>query len=146
MSALCGLLGMVVVSMSGDVERLKNPGLYYLIPLGFALLFLGGPFLEARRQYRKQQYLREPLGYDFTNDGIGLTGPNFSSKIAWTLVRRVYETKTLFLIYQSSQLAWILPKHFFCEESAIEGGKSFVIGHLTKPSLFHGCGWVASWF
>jgi hypothetical protein len=145
LGALFAVLGIAAVSLTGDIERIKNPGLLYAILLCWALLFLGSPVLAARKQYRKQQYLREEMQYDFTNDGVGLQGPSFSTKIAWPLVQSVYETKTGFLIYQSPQSAWILPKRFFpTGDTAV--WKKFVREHLTSPNLLRGSKWLASWF
>jgi len=145
LGVLFSLFGIAVVFLTGDVERIKNPGSYYAIFLCWALLCLGGPFLAARKQYRKQQYLREEMQYDFTNDGVGLQGPNFSATIAWLLVQSICETKTGFIIYQSPHLAWILPKRFF-PTSDIEGWKMFVRERLTSPTLLRGPRWPASWF
>jgi hypothetical protein len=141
------LAGLGAVFSSGDPDNPQNRGALYLPTLVVALLMFGLPYLSARRQHAKLLYLREPMRYYFTNEGIRLEGPNFSSEIAWKLVQRVYETKRAFLIYQSSQTAWILPKRFFWgEDLAIQGCRQFIVQHLTKPKLFHGPTRLDAWF
>jgi len=132
-----GAIGIAVVTWSGDLERLLNPGAFYVIAIFWGLLLLAMPYICARRQYRKQKYLREPMKYDFSDAGIRLEGPSFSSKIVWTLVHAVYETKTSFLIYQGPNLALILPKRFFGDESTIKPWKDFLVKNLPAPNLFH---------
>jgi hypothetical protein len=124
---LFSLFGLITVLLTGDPERLQNPGFFYVIMLLFALLQLGLPYLCARKQYARLRYLREPMRYQFTNEMIRLEGPSFSGEITWPLVHSVYETRSTFLIYQSPQVAWILPKRFFCGESQeIQRWRQFV--------------------
>ena len=143
---LLSLVALIAVATTGDLERLKNPGLYYFIALFCVLLILVGPFVRARKQYRQLQYLREKMQYHFTSDELGLNGPSFSGNIAWKLVQKVYETKTLFVIYQTPEQAWVLPKRFFGDQDEITVWKEFVIAHLTNPQLFQPAGWLAARF
>jgi hypothetical protein len=131
--------GLVVTLSAGSVERFANPGLFYVAFLVWAALFLVVPYLGARRQFAKQQYLREPMQFCFTADRVRLEGPHFTSELNWSLVQRIHETKNLLFIYQSPQIAWILPKRFFGgEPGLIEQWKEFVIGRLQHPGLFQG--------
>jgi hypothetical protein len=87
------------------------------------------------------------MRYHFTSERIRLEGANFFSEINWPLVHGVYETKGAFLIYQSPQAAWILPKRFFWgEEREVERWRQFVIQHLTKPGLFRRPEVLGAWF
>src|SRR6516164_1983656 len=104
------LFGIVVVISAGDPQRLQNPGSFYLFLLVFAFLQFVVPYVSARRLYAKLAYLSEPMRFLLTSERVRLEGTNFSGEMTWPLVHSVYETKNAFLIYQTSQLAWILPK------------------------------------
>jgi len=149
LTAFClalSLLGFLSVLSSGDSERLQNPGLFYVFLFVFTFLQFGIPYLGARRQYAALRYLREPMRFHFTTERIRLEGPSFSGEASWPLVHSVYETKNAFLIYQSSQAAWILPKRFFWgEDQEIQRWRQFVIQHLTKPGLFRKPELLGAW-
>ena len=56
---------------------------------------------------------QKPMRFLLTSERVRLEGPNFSGEMTWPFVHSVYETKNAFLIYQTAQVAWILPKRFF---------------------------------
>jgi YcxB-like protein len=143
---LFALLGIVAVLLPGSRGTIVNPGLDYVFMLFWALLILSGPYLFARRQYKRQTYLREPMQYLFTNDQVRLKGPSFSCELSWSLVQRVRETQRMFLVYQSPQIAWLLPKRFFSDQASTEAWKSFVISRLSKQSLFSEPGFIGRLF
>ena len=137
------IFGLVAVLSTGDPERLKNPGQFYFFGLLWPLLLTALPYWSARRQYAKHVYLREPMRYYFGHDRISLEGPSFNGEIEWKLVDRIYETRSLFLIYHS-QVAWMLPKRFFWgDKTAIKQWKHFAITHLNKRDQFDDLGIVA---
>jgi hypothetical protein len=78
------LVGILAVLSRGGAGSFTNPGSSYVIMLCWGLLLLGISCLAARKHYRKQQFLREPMLYHFTEDGVRLEGP---AKVAWTLVQ-----------------------------------------------------------
>jgi YcxB-like protein len=132
------LLGIGVVLSTGDVERIENPGSSYFIMLAFLLLYFVVPFVAARQQYAKQQYLREPMRYQFTDEHVRLEGASFSTEVKWSLVQGVYETKSSLFIYQSPQGAWILPKRFFWgDDRTLQLCRNFIVAHLANRKLFH---------
>ena len=121
---LFACLGIIGVSL-GPSGSFANPGVYFLMLLFSALFGLGSPYLAARKQYRSLPSLQAPMKFSFTNEGVRVEGPNFSGEIAWALVPRVQERKTAFLalVYQATQVAWILPKRFFRTRGACNGGR-----------------------
>ena len=141
------LFGIVVVISTGDPQRLQNPGSFYLFLLVFAFLQFVVPYVSARRLYAKLVYLSEPMRFLLTSERVRLEGPNFSGEMTWPLVHSVYETKNAFLIYQTSQLAWILPKRFFWgEEHQIERCRELAKQCLRMPKLFHESDWLGARF
>ena len=144
---LFSLFGFAAVLSTGDPERLRNPGVFYVILFFLVLLQLGLPYLGARRQYATLGFLRGPMRYHFTSERVRLEGSSFSGEIAWPLVNRVYETKRAFLIYQTPQTAWILPKRFvWGEDKEVQRWRLFVTRHLTKPKLFRRPELLGAWF
>ena len=137
---------LFAVLRTGDPERLQNPGSSYLIGLAFSMLMFGSPYLGAWLQFAKLAYFRGPVRYHLTSDRIRLEGAAFSSEIGWTLVQNVYETNGAFLIYQSAQVAWILPKRFFWGQDAlVQRCRQLMQQRLSRPGLFHAPTWRGTW-
>src|SRR5438105_12210803 len=57
------LFGFAAVLSTGNVERIRNPGWFYIIMFFLVLLQWVIPYFGARRHYAKLQYLREPMRY-----------------------------------------------------------------------------------
>jgi hypothetical protein len=144
---IMSLTAIIAVVSTGKVDRLVNPGIYWAIPFLWAALFIASPYWNARRQRKLQQYLREPIRYHFTPDRLQLEGPHYSTEITWSLVLRVYETKTTFLIYYEPNTAWILPKRFFWnDERAVQRWREFARENLTRyKRAFHAPGMLSTW-
>ena len=117
----------------------------FLLILG--LVQLGVPYVSARRQYSKTQFLREAMRFQITREKIRLEGPSFSTEIAWPLVKAAYETKNAFLIYQTAQTAWILPKRFFWGDSDLVAQcRQLMSQRLVGPQRLRSTSIFASWF
>jgi hypothetical protein len=140
------IFGLAAVLSTGDPERLRNPGSYYLIFPIFALLAWAAPYFAARKQFAKIQWLREPMRYRFDDEGPHVAGPSFSGTIVWKVLPGIHETKTLFIVYQTSQAAWIIPKRFFWgDERELTRFRSFAIAHLAEPGKFHSIVFPGKW-
>lgn len=150
LTAFCitfSIFGIAAVIATGDRERLQNPGSFYVFLLLLAFLQFAIPYVSARRQYAKLVHLREPMRFLLTSERVRVEGPNFSGETIWPLVHSVYETKNAFLIYQTAQVAWILPKRlFWAEEQKIEGWRQLAKQCLRNPKLFHQINWLGARF
>jgi YcxB-like protein len=100
------------------------------------------PYIQAKRTYRRHEFLREPMVYRFMPEGIHLEGRTFSADMAWSIVFEVRETRTLFLIMHNPQTAWILPRRFLTIEEQDEW-RDFVKAHLPNSSKQYKQGGVA---
>jgi YcxB-like protein len=127
---LFGFFALLLGWLPGD---LLQTGALYLGLAFVAAYILAAPYLGARKLYRQQAYLREPMTFDFTREGIHLGGASFSSDIAWRIVHEVRETRTLWLVYHTPQTAWILPKRFL-SSTELEEWRRFVREHLPEES------------
>lgn len=77
-----------------------------LAPLsGLILFWLLIPYVSARWQASTRGFLREPMTYSFSADGVHMAGPSFSTSFAWRLVKEVRETQSSILLYEGSNIA-----------------------------------------
>jgi hypothetical protein len=107
-----------------DDGRLTFRALPFVVLLFWVFLLNGVlPYWSARRQMASQKSLAEPLCLNFTPRVIRRTSPSISSEIAWSIVREIYETRSLFLVYIAVNQAIVVPKRFFRDDAAIEGWK-----------------------
>jgi hypothetical protein len=134
-------LSIVMIFVFGT----DNPLIQNLLPVGvFFLIWLLLPWWGARRQYRKVQSLRERIVYRLTGFGIHAEGENFKGEIAWKVVHAVRETRTMFLIYQTSQLAWAVPKRFLPGDAGVDAFRDFLASRLLDSGRYSGPGPIAS--
>ena len=143
---LFALVGIFSVLATGNIERWKNPGVQWVVLFFWTALALTGPYWAARRQRAQQSYLRMPMRYHFTADRVRLEGPQFSGEITWSLIRGIYETQNMFVLYHSPRMAWILPKRFFWnDERLVRQWRDWVIRQLPERKGFHKLGLLGRW-
>lgn len=140
---LWGIIGVIAV-LSGEGESFVDTGVWYLLMLLFGLFLLVNPYRCARKQYRTRRSLKEPMEFEFSEKSIHLQGPNFSTEISWVLVHGIRETKSLFLIYQSPRIAWILPKQFFRSEDSVASLRELSLRQLKIQNSFANRAWWGS--
>jgi hypothetical protein len=68
-----------------------------------------------------------------------------SSDVKWTVVQKLRETKSLFLLYFAPNLAVIVPKRFFRDQAQMAEWRSLIQGgvapkNISKPGL------IGRWF
>jgi hypothetical protein len=90
------------------------------------------PYIAALRQLKMQRYLRDPLMYRFSNEGLAVTGPGASWTSAWTTVRSIVETENLFIVYHGSAAATIVPKRFFENSEAEDDVRTLLKEHAQE--------------
>lgn len=131
------MFALATAVLAPFIEGITNTTPFVLLVLFWCFMVLGNPYIAAYRQWKAQQFLREPQQFRVDPNVLELEGPNFSGKISWALVHAVYETKTLFLIYQSAQVAWIIPKRFFAAASKQEAWARYAQTHVVEPKNYH---------
>jgi hypothetical protein len=108
--------------------------LFYTLSIGVM------PYRNARKQLTAQSYLREPITYIFTSETISCSGTNASWSMAWNILQKLRETKSLFVLYHGLNLAVIVPKRFFQNAAEMEKWRQLVLGcvapkRIEKPGL-----------
>jgi YcxB-like protein len=130
-----------VVSWS-SVEEGAVPFVAGCLVLTYALTVM--PYQRAKKQYAAQNYLREPVRTSFAAEGISSEGSGISSKVVWSIVKQVRETKSLFLLYYSANMALIVPKHFFEAPDQMDQWRQLVAASID-PKLIEKRGLVGRW-
>jgi len=107
-----------------------------LFPLSFlVLLWAVLPLISARRQFVTRPYLAEAVTYSFNAAGVQLTALSFSSSMNWAIFRAIRETKNAFLFYSASNIAHVVPKHFFSSEGEIAAWRAAVTAWMAPKSI-----------
>ncbi|MBF9251753.1 YcxB family protein [Pontibacter sp. 172403-2] len=73
-------------------------------------------YRSARKNFLSHANLQENMTYTFTPEQIIIQGETFNSTTSWDKVYKVQELKGWFLIYQSKQVAHLVPKDTFSPE------------------------------
>ena len=118
-------------------------------PLGFIVLVLALitaliPYRIARRHLRDRSYLHKPIAWVFDSEAISSAGTGISSRIAWGLLKRVRETKSMFLLYHSRDAAVIVPKRFFRSLDEMDRWRQLVAAYVD-PKLIEKPSFVGRW-
>ena len=76
--------------------------------------FAFGPGITAFNLWlsrRRNPTVRGVHRYTFDTDGFTLTGPHFSSRLAWSAVLKIRHSRHFFFLYVSPQFAFFLPRN-----------------------------------
>jgi hypothetical protein len=147
MAAVVAPLSLVALAIYGPTAGSSTAE--NLLPFfSFVLLvslWLLMPWWLAWRQYRKQQTLRERIAYRLTEFGIRADGENSKGEIAWKVIHAVRETRTMFVIYHSAQIGWVIPKRFV-SGGAVDAFRTHLESGLRDSDRYHPPGMIASLF
>ena len=87
------------------------------IQLVFGLLMVFGipisVYFTARRNYKSNSRISETINYEFDDTNIQLTGESFNSRLTWEKIYSVTENKDWILVWQNRQVANVIPKRYF---------------------------------
>jgi hypothetical protein len=76
------------------------------LAVGFLSLFT---LLGAVLNYRSNARIKETIEYNFGDKYLEVKGDSFSSQLTWDKIYRVTRTKNWLLIWQSRQVANVIP-------------------------------------
>jgi hypothetical protein len=110
----------------------------------WAFLIMLMPYRNARKQLAGQIYLREPVTMVFSPEAINSTGTGTSGSMAWSLLKHVRETKSLFLLYHAHNMAAIIPKRFFESPDEMERWRQLVAA-CVDPKLIERPSFIGRW-
>ena len=101
------------------------------------------PYRSARKQWSMHPYLADSFREIFTAQTIERSSPSISSEIAWSVVREIYETDSLFLMYIAPNQAIIVPKRFFPDAATIQAWKELA---KSQTPRFVEDSFIGRWF
>ena len=130
-----GVLAMTL-NPNSDWRTVFTNALPFVLLLALWLFLLGVmPYRYARKMLKAQGYLQEPITYTFTDETISGVGSSTHWSLAWNVMKRIRETKSLFLLYHAPNIAIIVPKRFFQSESEMEAWRQFVTRYLDSKRI-----------
>lgn len=96
---------------------------FYLYLIVLAGILIWAPFKifhKIKKDFYSNPTLQESITYNFSSDKIQIFGETFESEFSWSTINRIIETKNWFTIYQSSNIANLIPKKNFTQQQIIE--------------------------
>lgn len=75
---------------------------------------------KAKLSYKSNPKVREPITYEFNNDGIKISGSSFNAEMNWDSLYKVTERKEWIFLWQSKQIANTIPIRYFKPDELIK--------------------------
>ncbi|MBC3541124.1 YcxB family protein [Rufibacter sediminis] len=105
------LLCVLFLYFTGALTDIPWVGL--LFGFYFTLGFPGQIYFAAKKSYKTDKRVSEPMVYDFNRENIQITGESFQTKLSWDKVYSLTESKAWVLLWSTPQVANIIPKRDF---------------------------------
>ncbi|MBD2090526.1 YcxB family protein [Microcoleus sp. FACHB-1515] len=80
--------------------------------------------------WKQNAHMHNPIAAEVTEAGLSLDTLNISSQVNWQSLIKFMETPNLFVIYQSPQLFYPLPKRSFANAAQIDEFRSLLQTHI----------------
>lgn len=104
-------LGALVVFIQGIGKREPYQlGILLVMASLFTIVQPLQLWQKASMQIKHNPVFQKPLQYQINKEGITVSQEGEKTTLPWENVRRIVETKTMFLVYMSSINASIIPK------------------------------------
>jgi len=108
--------------------------LVLFISVGAALFFTLTVPLRLRRNFARYKALSVPYEIEITPEVLRHTSTIGSGEQRWEVFTKWKQSKDLILLYQSSMLFNVIPKHYFSSEQQISEFISFLEAQLGKAA------------
>ncbi len=110
--AVIGILDLLFVCLYfiGLPIFKEPPVMPIILGLSFTFLLPVSIFLSAKKNFYSNARLQEEVEYEFYWNKMKTKGSSFNSEIEWKKSYKIVELKKWFLIYQSRQVANLIPK------------------------------------
>lgn len=92
-------------------------------------------YFASRKNFYSNARLREYIQYEISNDKVKVTGESFKSEFDWKSTYKLVELSKWFLIYQSRQMANLIPKSSLSATEIKELREIFQNQKMVKQKL-----------
>ncbi|AWA30476.1 hypothetical protein HYN48_10470 [Flavobacterium magnum] len=100
---------MGILEYSGQTYFGLDP--IFTLLFAFYLIFIPVMlYIKSTRNFASNKRIQQPVIYEFTADKMFSKGERFNSELAMDSLYRIEETRDWFLVYQSKQVANLIPK------------------------------------
>jgi hypothetical protein len=125
------LIGAIVYGGSDGANTTTRPiliivGIFFLVWLWLIL------FVQSRRMVKTVPNMKGPIRYEFDDAGVLIVALHASTEMQWASILQWKENKNVFLLYQSPQLAQIIPKRFFGNEQDVMAVRELLRTNISK--------------
>ena len=118
---ILAIASIVLSLFSGTQQRqqlmLNIRPLFYVAGIYLLIVFVL-PYFSARSNFRSQKALQQTTNYTFSEQGIQTESETASSRIDWSNIHQVVETRSYFFVYLAKNLRYLIPKR--CVPDAAE--------------------------
>jgi|SRR5215475_646824 len=123
MSSLFGgfiILSTLYVSFkNGNQEGATNSMFSSLAPLLMGVLWISLPLLQAGLVWRSNPAVKGTISCWADEERFSQQTANSELTMKWGAIIRFKETRNLFLLFPSKQMAYLIPKRAFTDESQV---------------------------
>jgi hypothetical protein len=103
-------------------------------PLIFFVLLPLFTIIGAKRNFRSNERIKETIEYKFEDDYLHVKGESFTSQLSWDKIFKVTLDKNWLLIWQSRQVANVIPRRDIWEGD-VKKLKEILDRHNVKNNL-----------
>ncbi len=132
-------VGIILLLMiySAYLQITYEKGVYldmFIWPLILLIVLPLLTYIGARVNYKSNARIKETIEYQFENDYLVVNGESFTSRLTWQKIYKVTKTKDWLLIWQSRQVANVIPLRDVWEGD-MEKLKEILDSHAVKNNL-----------
>ncbi|OCX50724.1 hypothetical protein BEL04_18470 [Mucilaginibacter sp. PPCGB 2223] len=126
------MIVLSIISRDGDHTYTYLAIFYTLFTLTFPLLI----YFSAKRQYKKITAMHEPKSYEFSAEGIKLTGETIRMETGWVNINKAIKRKADFILFSSnSRNFFYLPMADFENEQSLNQFENLVKEKVAKRNF-----------
>ncbi|HVX87209.1 MAG TPA: YcxB family protein [Phycisphaerae bacterium] len=117
----------------------ESPSLYIAIfVVSFLVIFIRIRYFQnGKKLFQKFPDLGQPQVLRATDDFIAITSPTAENRYTWPHFAHFFETPRLFILFNSSKAAHLLPKRAFPDDDALNQFRALAQSRITKaPAAF----------
>lgn len=122
------MIFITIIGLITFIRAITNPDVEsYLFFFGLCVLLIPvATFFQAGKNYKSNKAFNENLSYEFNLEDIIVKGESINSTSKWNSLFKVVETSNWFLLYNSKQTAYFIPKGRFASEEQKEKFRAIV--------------------